>query len=182
MQNRNKKELKDIICEAKADIYAYIIMTILFFLILLVISFKINWFYLLFLDLFLFFAAITKFMVYKRVLKIENYLIHNKLLDKIGKIDFWDNDHYLLSDHYMIIMIENKVKCFSYNEINKIYKKDKVHIGKNSYYQKYLYLVLGNGEKIEIMIYSTVLVNENYRDITNYLLSKNKNIEVIEKL
>lgn len=177
MKKKNKT-IDDIVYESKMDIYTYIIITIVLFLILLYFSFKVDWYFLMFCNSIMIIVTITKVFVYIRTLKIRKYLITNHLTSKIGNIDYWNNNHYLLTENYMIVSTLNRVNCFPYSEIKEIYKKSKNHIGKNSYFQEYLCLVLENWEEIEILIFSTALVNEDYKDITDYLLNKNANIKI----
>lgn len=123
-------------------------------------------------------VTIPKVTAYKNILKLRDYLITRKMFEKIGEIKFWDSNRYLLTDNFMMIIEKEEVLCFSYKEIKKMFKKGKFKIGKNSSFQRYLHIVLKNNKEIKILIFSTTLVNENYKDITEYILSKNKNIEL----
>lgn len=51
-----------------------------------------------------------------------------------------------------------------------------IFAGTSHYIQKYLHIILKDDREYKVLIYSTMLVNENFRDISGYLLSKNKDI------
>lgn len=60
----------------------------------------------------------------------------------------------------------------------KIDKKSNVHLhGSNSRVEEYLYITTKINE-FKVLISTTLLVGEEYRDISDYLLNKNPNIKV----
>ena len=111
------------------------------------------------------------------LVKIKSYLIDNNLLDKIGNIDYWNNRYYFLTDNYMIIKQNKEIYSFEYSEIERIYKESYVELGKHSYSQELLHIIV-NGNDFKILISTTVLVGEDYRDISDYLIEKNPKIIV----
>ena len=96
------------------------------------------------------------------------------MINDIGRIFFWNNQEYMITDNYFIIINKKKVIHFQYNDIEELYKKTNYkHGGLN----EYLYIRLKNNEEYKVLIWTTFLVNEEYKDISEYLLSKNKSIE-----
>lgn len=81
----------------------------------------------------------------------------------------------------MIIKIQKDIFTFKYSDIQKIYKKTHLRIGKNSKYEEYL-TIITNDNEFEILIYTTILVEEEYKDISKYLLKKNPNIIIGETI
>lgn len=172
-----EKNLDDYIKIAKTDIYVFIIMLILISLILLFISFKVNWFYLMIFCIAFPFIVINKILTYRNLKNIKNYLIENSLLDKIGKIVFWNEKNYFLTDKYIITSEYNVTRHYKYDDILKISKrKNTVLNSKHSYFEEYLIITFKDKEQIELLICTIALVDENFKDITEFLLNKNKNI------
>ncbi len=177
----NHKTIDDYIAIAKSDIYVYIVVTILVFIGLLYIIITTNcYIYLLFNMVMLIFTA-DKIYVYFNLNKIKKYLIQNNLIDKIGTIEYWNEMNYFLTNNYMIISYKNKIYCLKYSDISTIYKETRFNNGEFDSIEKYLHLVLNDGEEIEILIWSSALRTEEFKDISDYLLSKNPNIKVIKK-
>ena len=79
----------------------------------------------------------------------------------------------------MIIKQKKEIYSFKYSEIKKIYKESYVELSKHSYSQEHLHII-ANGNDFKILISTTVLVGEDYRDISGYLIEKNPNIIVDE--
>lgn len=111
--------------------------------------------------------------------KIKSYLVENNLLDKIGNIDYWNDRYYFLTDNYMIIKQNKIIDAFKYSEIERIYKESYVELSKHSYSQEHLHIVVNNNN-FKILISTTVLVGEDFRDISDYLIEKNPKIIVDE--
>lgn len=177
----NHKTIDDYIAIAKSDIYVYIVVTILVFIGLLYIIITTNcYIYLLFNMVMLIFTA-DKIYVYFNLNKIKKYLIQNNLIDKIGTIEYWNEMNYFLTNNYMIISYKNKIYCLKYSDISTIYKETRFNNGEFDSIEKYLHLVLNDGEEIEILIWSSALRTEEFKDISDYLLSKNPNTKVIKK-
>lgn len=174
MKNKTIDEYVNI---AKTDIIVYFIMLILISLILLFISYKINWFYLMIFCIAFPFPIINRVLTYRNLKNIKNYLIKNSLLDKIGKIVFWNEKNYFLTDNYIITSEYNVTRLYKYDDILKISKSNNTVLNsKNSYYEEYLIITFKDKEQIELLVYTTALVDEEFKDITEFLLNKNKNI------
>lgn len=182
-KNRKVKEIDDYVNEAKTDIYVYIIVAIILFLILLYIAYKVNWYYLLLFHIFFLFSLLNRIIIHNNLKKIREYLIKNKLINKIGKIDFWNENNYFLTEKYMIMIENNIVNCFSYSDIISIRKEINYSFNSHSSnFPDYLYIVLNNNMEYKILIFNTCLTSEKYCDISSYLLNKNKDIIVEENI
>ena len=104
MTKKNKKlTIDEYIDIGKYDIFVYIIITIILFIILLYIGYKNNFYYILLLDIIMIIRIIERIDTYHTLKEIKAYLIKNNLLDKIGNIDYWNERYYFLTDNYMII-------------------------------------------------------------------------------
>lgn len=178
---KDKKSIDEYIKIAKGDVDIHLLVAIILFLILIYVSYKCDSYYFLFIELFQLIRLISRVDGYFNIKKIKNYLIENNLIDKIGDIDFWNEKDYVLSDKYMIIKRYKKVCAFKYSDIEKIYKKTCFTYGRYSQYEEYLTIVINDNE-FEILTYTSVLVEEEYKDISEYLLKKNPNIIVGETI
>lgn len=176
---KKKKKIDDYIGVAKTDIYVYIVFAIIFFLFLLYLSYWFKYFFPLFFEIACFMSIHSKLATYNNLKKIKKYLENNNLLEKIGKIDFWNGESYFLTENYMIIINNGVINHFAYSDIKQMYKK--TYHGSNFgslYTQEYLHIRLKDYTEYKVLIYSTCLVNEDFRDISGYLLQKNKNINI----
>ena len=108
--------------------------------------------------------------------KIDKYLKDNDLVNKIGKIEYWNEKNYFLTENYVIIFVDKKVRIFSYSDIASISKKNDVKLKSYSRLDEYLAIMLLNDEQYRILFYITVLTNGKYKDISDFLLNKNNNI------
>lgn len=108
--------------------------------------------------------------------KIDKYLKDNDLVNKIGKIEYWNEKNYFLTENYVIIFVDKKVIIFSYSDIASISKKNDVKLKSYSRLDEYLAIMLLNDEQYRILLYITVLTNRKYKDISDFLLNKNNNI------
>ena len=184
MKKKEKKKLTidEYIDIGKGDIIVYIIVTVILCTISLYIGIKYNVYILLLLV-----AIITIGRTVERIdtlitlKKMKSYLIENDLLDKIGNIDYWNERYYFLTDDYMIIKNDKIIYSFKYSEIIRIYKENNTKIGRHSNSQEYLHIVT-NDNDFKILIASTILVGEDFKDISDYLLEKNPNIRVDETI
>ena len=176
-----KKDLKieDYILIAKSDIKTYIIATFILFLILLFIGYKVDFYYILFFDLILVIRVLERISTYNNLKLIKSYLIEHNVINKIDKIDFWNERNYFLTSNHLIIVKNRNVYLVNYNEIHKIYIETILRLSKNGGYQEYLH-VLTSSNEFTIMTYSTYLVGEELIDIKSYLLKKNDKIIVEE--
>ena len=176
-----KKNLDDYILEGKNDIIVYSCMFILLSLLLLIIGCYLNFVYIIFLSFFLLLPRIIeRIVVYNNLKIINSYLLNNNLVNKIGNIDYWNDYYYFLTENYMIIIYKKKVYLVDYNNIDYIYSRDKISLGKNSYVQTFLYIHTKQKKTFRIMIYSSILVGEELKDISSYLIEKNSDIEIKE--
>ena len=184
MKKKEKKKLTidEYIDIGKGDIIVYIIVTVILCTISLYIGIKYNVYILLLLV-----AIITIGRTVERIdtlitlKKMKSYLIENDLLDKTGNIDYWNERYYFLTDNYMIIKNDKIIYSFKYSEIIRIYKENNTKIGRHSNSQEYLHIVT-NDNDFKILIASTILVGEDFKDISDYLLEKNPNIRVDETI
>ena len=182
MKSKNKT-IDEYILEAKNDIYVYIIIWIIFFLILLYLAYRFDNFYLLFIDLVFLFFVYNRIIIYDNLIKIKEYLVKNKLINKIGKIDYWNEKSCFLTEKYVILIENNVVTCFEYNKIKKI-RKEVIYTlkSRNNNIFEYLYLGLDNDCEYEFLISTTSIASENFYDFTSYILEKNSNVIVEETI
>ncbi len=98
------------------------------------------------------------------------------MFNEIGKIEYWNEKNYFLTENYVIIIADKKVKIFRYEDIASITKENDVRNGRYSSLEEYLVITLLNDEQYRILSYTTVLTNEKYKDISDFLLNKNSYI------
>lgn len=180
MKNKEKKKLTldEYIDIGKSDIIVYICVTFILLTIFLYVGIKYNvYYYLFFVGLIVIGRSYERIETFVTLKQIKKYLTDNNLLDKIGNIDYWNERYYFLTDNYMIIKQGKEIYSFKYSEIEKIYKENNLVINKHSRSQEYLHIIVGNNNFI-ILIYSTVLVGEDFKDISDYLIKKNPNIVI----
>lgn len=184
MKKKEKKKLTidEYINIGKGDITVYIIVTIILLSISLYIGIKYNfYYYMIFVGILMIGRIVERIDTLLTLKKIKNYLIDNNFLDKIGNIDYWNDKYYFLTDNYMILKQNKEIYLFKYSEIEKIFKESYVELSKPSYYKEYLHIIV-NDDDFKILIYTTILVGEDYRDISDYLLEKNPNIKIDERI
>ncbi len=182
MKNKKKKKLTldEYIDIGKSDIIVYVSVTFILLTIFLYVGIKYNvYYYLFFVGLIIIGRTYERVETFVTLKEIKKYLTINNILDKIGNIDYWNEKYYFLTDNYMIIKQGKEIYSFEYSEIEKIYKESNLVLNKHSKSQEYLHIVVGNNNFI-ILIYSTVLVGEDFKDISNYLIKKNPNILIGE--
>lgn len=176
---KNYKNINEYIIETKYDILVYLIFYIITIVIATIFSFYVNHWSPIVASLMLIFFVLGRITAYKNIKKIEKYLVDKKMINDIGRIFFWNNQEYMLTDNYFIIINKKKVIHFQYNDIEELYKKTNYERGGLN---EYLYIRLKNNEEYKVLIWTTFLVNEEYKDISEYLLSKNKNIKYKNKV
>ena len=182
MKSKNKT-IDEYVLEAKNDIYVYIIIWIIFFLILLYLAYRFDNFYLLFIDLVFLFFVFNRIIIYGNLIKIKEYLVKNKLINKIGKIDCWSEKNYFLTENYVIIVSDNMVNCFKYDRIKKIRKQVEYNFKtRYSNFPDYLYLILNDDTEYKIEITEISIMSKKYGDISSYILEKNKAIIIEETI
>lgn len=180
MKNKEKKNqtLDGYIDIGKSDIIVYVSVTLILLIIFLYVGIKYNvYYYLFFVGLIIIGRTYERIETLVTLKQIKKYLTDNNLLDKIGNIDYWNEKYYFLTDNYMIIKQGKEIYSFNYSEIERIYKESNLVLNKHSRSQEYLHIVVGNNNFV-ILIYSTVLVGEDFKDISDYLIKKNPNIVI----
>lgn len=186
IKNKYDKTLDEYIEISKGDITLYFILSLIVIAIniAIIIYNKIyneGIFFFVILCIIPLLRTLEKITVKHNLIKIKKYLTDNQLIDKIGTIEFYNEEDYFLTEKYMIIFRNRVVDHFEYSEIKSIQKEHKHTIGKNSKSQSYLYIILNNGREYRVLTSSTVMVNEDYKDISDNLLKKNPNIVVEEE-
>lgn len=184
MSKREKKKLTidEYIDIGKGDITVYVVVTIILLAISLWFGIKYNfYFHLLFIGLIMIGRVSERIDTLLTLKKIKRYLVDNNLLDKIGNIDYWNDRYYFLTDNYMIIKQKKEIFSFKYSEIERIFKESYFELSKHSYSQEHLHIIV-NDNDFKILISTTVLVGEDYRDISDYLIKKNPSIIVDETI
>ena len=171
MKKKKKLTIDEYIDIGKNDIFVYIIITIILFLILLYIGYKSNFYYILLFDLIMIIRIIERIDTYHTLKQMKSYLTKNNLLDKIGNIDYWNERYYFLTDNYMIIKQNKEIFSFKYSQIKRIFKERKLKLSKPSNYKEYLHIITNDNE-FKILTNSTILVGEDYKDISDYLIKK----------
>ena len=174
------KTLNDYIKESKSDMILYLIILgiLIIALIVLYILYGIPVaICFLFIVLAHLIFTTDKIASYNNVLKINKYLINNHLENKIGNIIFWNELNYFLTEKYILLVKNFKVHFIDYKGIKTINKKTEIRRkGAN----EYLTIELKNAKKYDILIWTTFLVGEEYKDISEFLIEKNSNIKVIK--
>ena len=181
---KQEKTFNDYLLEVKSDMILYFVILAILMVALVILDMLYGIkgaICSLFLVLAHLIFTLDKVTSYRNILKIEKYLIDNKLENKIGNILFWNEKNYFLTDNFMIIIKKKEVNCFSYQDIKSISKRVDVEISKHSGMQEYLTIELKNNKKYEVLTLSTYLVGEEYKDISDILLDKNSDIYVINK-
>lgn len=158
------------------DILIYCLYLLIITIILLFVCYKTHCYFILLIDIFALNSLISRIYVKFNLNKIQKYLMDNNLYNKIGKIEYWNEKNYFLTENYVIMLANKKVKVFSYSDIVSISKEKDIKIKRYSRLDEYLVITLLNEEQYKILSYTTVLTNEKYKDISDFLLSKNSNI------
>lgn len=174
-KKQNEKSVDEYIAIAKADIFVYVFVSLLFLAGAGVIALMTEWYYgfgLYVLLLFVLPRVPEKIATYFRLKQLKQYIFDHNLQDSMGKIDFWNEKNCFLTEKYMIILFHKKILHFPYEDIEKMYEQ-KTFGRSSSFIQYHLHLVLKDKQEIEILIYTTFLVGEEVRDISKYLLDKN---------
>lgn len=172
----NKKNFNTYIKENNTDILIYCCLFIVITLLLLFVGYKIHCYYILLFDIFFLNSVALRIEVKLNLKKIYTYLINHNLIDEVGTIEYWNERNYFLTEKYIIILYNGKVKMISYLDIVSIEKDKKMRWKQYSYYEEYLIITLSNNETYKILSYTTILTNEKYKDLSYFLLAKNSNI------
>ena len=158
------------------DILIYVFLLIVITMVLPFVCYTTHWYYILLIDIFILNSLISRVKVKYNLNKIDKYLKDNDLVNKIGKIEYWNEKNYFLTENCVIIFVDKKVRIFSYSDIASISKKNDVKLKSYSRLDEYLAIMLLNDEQYRILLYITVLTNGKYKDISDFLLNKNNNI------
>lgn len=164
----------------KNDIIIYLIVLIISSIILLIIAKKTKFFYIMFLDIFIINSFIFKVNTGFILKRIENYVYCNNIHNKIGKIEYWNESNYFLTEKYIILAEKKEINIISYNDIKYMYYKNDIHLNQISYIDRELYIVLNNRKKYKFLVNSTLLTNEKSKDISAYLMDKNNTIKMLD--
>lgn len=175
------EENENLFTKCVKEAYVHMKKSIIYLLVVLVFTValyylkKIEYFTLLFINIIFVASLFEKRYIYHSLLKIEEYVISQNLLDKIGNIDFFNKMNYFLTTNYMIIEKGGKVYSFEYSKIKRIYKK--YCKGYRLGFDCYLYIITDIGN-FNTLAYTNLITYEDFMDITDYLLKKNPNIQV----
>ena len=171
----NKENIDDYIKYAKEDMKFYFVIGINIFLALLIFSYFVNFYYLLFLIIFHLLFCVGKVNAYTNLKKIKKYAITNNLTEELKHIEYFNQENYILTLNGMFIIKKTKACYFKYDDIKEIYKK-REYTPKVHSWEENLHIVLKNKDEYSVLIFSTALVNEDVRDITSFLMDKNPQI------
>ena len=175
------KTIDDYLTESKYDLILYVIITVILIIanIIIYAFFTAGAFMILmFLSIFHFSNTLGKMNTYTNIIKIKKFIETKNL--SIGKIIFWNELDYFLTDKYMIIIRHKIVDYFNYDEIEEIYKETKVRkSGRNIHIYELLHIILIDERDYSILTWDLNLNNQEIKDITDFLLKKNPKIKDI---
>lgn len=175
-----KKTLDEYMHIAKWDVYLYVFLTVVFsgvgFIGLLLKDSLIPLIF--FLAIYVFIGIFFKVKTYFNMKIIISYIDEHNLKDKLGEIEYWNENSFFLTENYMIIKQKKKVYCFKYKDIVKIFYEDRMRIGRESSHSRFLHVVVDGLEEFVFLIQSTSITYQETKDIGEYLLKKNNNIIV----
>lgn len=181
MEKKDKK-INDYVVETKSDMFLYLIILVILIITAVILNVlygeAVLYTFIAFVLFHLFFTF-DKITSYRNILRIKKCLVNNNLENKIGNIIFWNEKNYFLTDNYVLIVKGLKVDCISYQDIKSISKRMDINFGKHSGAQEYLTIEVSSGKQYDILTWSTYLVGEEYKDISDILLEKNSKIDVI---
>lgn len=148
------RTIDDYINIGKSDIVLYLIISLILLIFLLCISFKFNDYFFLFFEIIMLLFFIGKLETYINLKKFKKHLIDHNIYNKIGKIDYFNEKDYFLTNNYMIIKKDKQIYSFKYTDIKRIFKINNIVLNNhsNSYYQIKLHIITNNNE-FEILIY-----------------------------
>lgn len=178
MTKQKERTIEEYIAIAKADIWVYVAVAIIILCVLLAICYfhEIPWYLAVLCDLLFFVGVLGRIEVYFSLKKIYQYLKNEKLLSKLGTIDFWNEKDYFLTENFMIVLLDGKVYVFSYQDIQSLTIQ-------NQYYgrgiqNEYCCISTTEGD-FSLLTYSTGIVGNQFFHLDSYLLKKNSNIQVL---
>lgn len=176
--------------KTRKKVYIFCIATFFLVLLMLYIGNKLDNYALLSLVIVMFILSVNVVKKYHKLKKIDNYLIENKLVDKIGNIVFTDEKSYFFAENYLIVCLDKRILCFKYSKIKKIYKEywNKFNINAArfcNYLELYLHFILQDNTEFKILTDTSTSIffhtDENYQRIVQYLLKKNSNIIICDE-
>lgn len=178
MTKQKERTIKEYIAIAKADIWVYVAVAIIILCVLLAICYfyEIPWYLAVLCDVLFFVGVLGRIEVYFSLKKIYQYLKKEKLLSKLGTIDFWNEKDYFLTENFMIVLMDGQVYVFSYQDIQSLTIQ-------NQYYgrgiqNEYCCISTTKGD-FSLLTYSTGIVGNQFFHLDSYLLKKNSNIQVL---
>lgn len=78
------------------DILIYVFLLIVITMVLPFVCYTTHWYYILLIDIFILNSLISRVKVKYNLNKIDKYLKDNDLVNKIGKIEYWNEKNYFL--------------------------------------------------------------------------------------
>lgn len=181
----------EFILKTRKNVYIFCIATFFLVLLMLYIGNKFDNYALLILVIVMLILSVNVVKKYHKLKKIDNYLIENKLVDKIGNIVFTDGKSYFFVENYLIVCLNKRILCFKYSKIEKIYKEywNKFNINATrscNYLELYLHFILQDDTEFKILIDTSTSIffhtDENYQRLVQYLLKKNSNIIICDEI
>lgn len=175
----------EFISKARKNVYIFCIATFFLVLLMLYIGNKFDNYALLILVIVMLILSVNVVKKYHKLKKIDNYLMENKLVDKIGHIIFTDEKSYFFAENYLIVCLDKRILCFKYSKIEKIYKeywnKFNINAARScNYLELYLHFILQDNTEFKILADTSTSIffhiDENYEKIVQYLLRKNSKI------
>ena len=106
---KNSSIFEKHIKENKNDIIIYFIVYIVVTIILFIIGKITNFYYIMLLDIFLINSYLSKIGTKYNLKRIEKYVYSNNLHNKIGKIKYWNEHNYFLTEKYIILVEKKKL-------------------------------------------------------------------------
>lgn len=171
--------------KTRKNVYIFCIATFFLVLLTLYIGNKFDNYALLILVIAMLILSVNAVKKYHKLKKIDNYLMENRLVDKIGNIVFTDEKSYFFAENYLIVYLDRRILGFKYSKIEKIYKEywNKFNINaarSSNYLELYLHFILQDNIEFKILTDTSTSIffhiDENYKKIVQYLLRKNSKI------
>ena len=158
----------EFIDKTRKNVYIFCIDTFFLVLLMLYISNKFDNYALLILVIVMLILSVNVVKKYHKLKKIDNYLMENKLVDKIGHIIFTDEKSYFLADNYLIVCLDKRILCFKYSKIEKIYKeywsKFNINAARScNYLELYLHFILQDDTEFKILTDTSTSIFFLYR-------------------
>lgn len=178
MKKNTPRTIDSYIEEAKTDILIYFFVYFAFIIGVIVLAYIEQVPFICCLTILFLLMFLQRVFTYNKIKYIKKKIEEQGSLDKVQNIVFWNNNHYFLTEEYFVILNKKDVDIFSYQDIKTIQKEIRYHFGSDICPPDYLYLTLNNGKKYKIII----RFNQQHFslqeavDISEFLLSKNKDI------